>query len=267
MEQNNNQVLALPYECWRWYDGYVNLYQVSTRGQVRGVDRWVTDSKGRKRFIKGRILKPRRDKNGYLCVTLSRDGKERTFKIHRMVAETWLDNPENKPEVNHLDENPGNPDVFNLSWASRIENQNWGTAIKRMADSKSKPVVAVDPKTGAVVKEFPSMNEAERNGFDSGPISACCKGKALSHKGFVWRYKDDYDQENTWTPVKIGGEAIAASRSKAVEAVDPKTGEVVLEFPSTAEGGRKGFNKGNVSACCRGVRYKTHKGYIWRFKP
>jgi hypothetical protein len=114
--------------------------------------------------------------------------------------------------------------------------------------------------------EFPSIQEAQRKGFNHGNISECCNGKVLSHRGLVWRYKDDYDQEKTWAPVKIGGEAIAASRSKAVQALDPKTGLVVKEFPSTKEAGRKGFNQGNVAACCRGER-RTHKGYIWRFKP
>lgn len=258
--------MALPYECWRWYDGYVGLYQVSTRGQVRRVGRWVTGKDGKKRFIKGRILKPwRNKKTGYLQVCLSRDGKVRLFLVHRMVAETWLDNPEGKPEVNHLDENPGNPDVFNLSWASAKENANWGTAIKRRVARRSKPVQAVNPETGEVVKEFPSIKEAGRNGFHSGDISLCCNGKVLSHMGFVWKFKDDYGQESAWTPVKIGVESMAASQSKPVEAIDPKTGQVVREFSSTREAQRNGFQHTGISDCCHGKR-KTHKGYMWRYK-
>lgn len=184
-----NQILALPAECWRWYDGYVDIAQVSTRGQVQTVDRWVTDTKGRKVFHEGRILKPKREKNGYLAVTLYRNGKPRTFKVHRLVAETWLDNPENKPEVNHLDENKSNNDVYNLEWCSRKENANWGTGIKRRTDSQSKPVQAIDPSSGEVVKEFPSISEAGRNGFSAGTISCCCRGKRRIHKGYIWRFK------------------------------------------------------------------------------
>lgn len=195
------EVLALPYECWRWIPGYEGLYQVSTRGRVRSVDRWVTckdgSKTGSKRFRRGRILKTTRDKGGYLCLGLHHDGKIRTFKVHRLVAMAWIDNPENKPEVNHLDENPGNPDVFNLSWASRIENANWGTRNKRQAESMlngklSKPVQAIDPETGIVVKEFPSAKEAGRNGFCQTHVSACCRGekKYKTHRGLVWRYKE-----------------------------------------------------------------------------
>lgn len=184
-----NQILALPYECWGWYPGYEGIAQVSTRGQVQTVDRWITDKNGKKRFIKGRILRPVRGKDGYLRVTLSRDGKQRTYKVHRLVAETWLDNPENKPQVNHLDENKENCSVENLSYCSAKANINWGTGIKRRAASRSMPVQAIDVKTGEVVLEFPSMMEAGRKGFDQAHVSLCCRGKRRTHKGYKWRYK------------------------------------------------------------------------------
>ena len=187
--------MALPAECWRWVPSYEGLYQVSTRGRVRSVDRWVTYPDGSKRFFKGRILKPTLDKYGYLLVTLSRDGKRHGFSVHRLVAEAWIDNPENKPQVNHLDENKENCAVENLSYCSAKENNAWGTRTKRQAASMlngklSKPVQALDPETGQVVKEFPSTREAERNGFCNGKISLCCRGKRRTHKGLVWRYKE-----------------------------------------------------------------------------
>lgn len=186
-----NEILALPMECWRWVPGYEGWYQVSTRGRVRSVDRWVTDKNGIKYFIKGRILQPQRDRNGYLHIMLYRDGKHRKFYVHRLVAMAWLDNPENKPQVNHRDENPSNPDVFNLSYCTASENINYGTRNKRHADSLSKPVQALDPETGQVVKEFPSAKEAERNGFNLGHVAACCRGEYgyRTHKGYIWRYK------------------------------------------------------------------------------
>lgn len=190
-----NQILALPAECWRWVPGYEGWYQVSTRGRVRSVGRWVTYPDGSKHFFEGRILKPRRTKGGYLFVMLYRNGKGREFYVHRLVAMAWIDNPENKPEVNHLDETKTN-DVYNLEWCTRKENVNWGTAIKRSAasqlnGSQSKAVEAIDPSTGQVVLEFPSTAEGGRNGFDSGAISACCLGKYghKTHHGYIWRYK------------------------------------------------------------------------------
>lgn len=259
-------------EIWRPIKGYEGFYEVSNRGRVRSVDRWVIGKDGKRYLFKGRILKPARNKWGYLCATLHRDGKARTFKVHRLVLEVWGDgNPEGKPQVNHLNEQKDMNFVENLSWATAKENVNWGTGIERQAASHlngscSKPVLALDPNTGAVVLEFPSIQEAQRKGFNHGNISACCLGERRSHRGYCWRFKADYDQEKTWAPVKIGGEAIAASKSMPVQALDPSTGEVVHEFQSTKEAGRKGFNSGHICACCRGER-KTHKGYCWRYKP
>lgn len=192
-----NEVLALPAECWRWVTGFEGLYQVSTRGRVRSVDRWIIGKDGKKQFYEGRILKPFRDKGGYLTVTLCRNGKPRAFRVHRMVLEVWGDgNPENKPQAHHRDENKENCAVENLSWASAKENANFGTRNKRIAGSMlngklSKAVEAIDPSTGEVVLEFPSAKEAERNGFDSGHISKCCLGKkwCKTHRGYIWRYK------------------------------------------------------------------------------
>lgn len=260
------EILALPAECWRWHPGHVGIMQVSTRGQVQTVDRWVTYKDGSKHFFKGQILKPWRNKWGYLLVTLSINGKKHHFQVHRLVAETWLDNPEGKPQVNHLNEQKDMNFVENLSWATAKENVNWGTRNERQAASRlngscSKPVEAINPSTGEVVKEFPSTKEAERKGFNNSNVSACCLGKygRKTYKGFVWKYKDDYDRENAWTPVKIGA-------AKAVVAVDPSTGQVVKEFPSVREAERNGFDSGCISRCCRG-KSRHHKGYIWRFKP
>lgn len=193
----DNVILALPAECWRWYDGFEGIAQVSTRGDVKTVDRWETCN-GSKRFRKGRILKPALDKKGYLFVTLCRNGKKRQFHIHRMVAETFIPNPENKPQVHHRDEDKTNNVVENLSWASAKANANFGTRNKRIGGSMlngklSKPVEAIDPSTGEVVLEFPSMMEAQRKGFVATCISACCRGKKWyrTHKGYIWRYKQE----------------------------------------------------------------------------
>jgi len=186
-------------ERWKWYQGYEGIYQVSTWGQVRSVDRWVTYPDGRRHFRKGRILKPARTKDGYLRVGLSRDGKLRNFLVHRMVAETFIPNPEKKPQVNHRDENKENNsvevEVENLEWVSAKENVNWGSRNKRAADSRlngslSKPVQAINPSTGEVILEFPSIKEAGRKGFKRAHINACCRGERRRHRGFEWRFKE-----------------------------------------------------------------------------
>ena len=195
MKQNDNEVLALPCECWRWIPGFEGIAQVSTSGQVKTVDRWVTYADGRKYFYKGRILKQHRNEDGYLFVNLSRNGKRRHFKVHRLVAEAFIPNPENKPQIHHRNEQKDMNFVENLSWATAKENVNYGTRNKRIADSnlnsgRSKAVQAVNPDTGKVVKEFPSVKEAGRNGFDRAHIWSCCQGKRRRHRGFEWRFKE-----------------------------------------------------------------------------
>lgn len=180
-------------EIWRPVKGYEGLYEVSNRGRIRSVDRWVTDEDGIKRFRKGKILKPGPDKKGYLHVGLGRNGKKRFFLVHRLVAMAWLDNSEGKPQINHIDEDKSNNDVSNLEWTTAKENTNWGTGCKRSAASRSKAVQALDPETGQVVMKYSSTMEAERNGFNSSNISACCLGKCRTHKGFAWRYKQAFD--------------------------------------------------------------------------
>lgn len=185
-----NEILALPMECWRWVPSYEGLYQVSTRGRVRSVDRWVNSKGGSKHFREGQILRPARNRKGYLYVGLSRDNKRRLFTIHRLVAMAWLDNPEGKPQVNHRDEQKDNNDVYNIEFVSAKENTNWGTGLERRVASRSLPVQAINPTTGEVVLEFPSTAEGGRKGFDSGCISRCCRGiKYKTYKGYIWRYK------------------------------------------------------------------------------
>lgn len=176
-------------EIWRPVKGYEGFYEVSNRGRVRSVGRWVTDKNGIKRFRKGKILKQTRDKDGYLHVTLSRDGKHRCFTVHRLAAMAFIPNPEHKPEVNHLNEQKDMNFAENLSWATRKENNAWGTGNKRRTASRSKAVEAIDPSTGQVVLEFPSVKEAGRKGFTKSRVSACCRGEQGTHKGYRWRYK------------------------------------------------------------------------------
>lgn len=118
-------------EIWKPVVGYDGFYEVSNLGQIRSLDR--VDKK--KRFWKGRILKqyPRK---GYLHVNLSVNGERNSVAVHRVVAEAFLLNPKNKPQVNHIDENKANNVVSNLEFCTACENVNHGTRSKRSADSQ-----------------------------------------------------------------------------------------------------------------------------------
>lgn len=112
-------------EIWADIKGYEGWYQVSTWGRVRSVDRQIDDVSNRKRIAKGQILAQEENPKGYLRVHLSKTNcKLKHFRVHRIVAETFIDNPYNLPEVNHIDGNKQNNSVSNLEWCTGKENRN-----------------------------------------------------------------------------------------------------------------------------------------------
>lgn len=125
-------------EEWRSVVGYEGLYEVSNTGQVRSVGRYVIDSLGHRRFYKGRILKLCADKDGYLNVGLCLGNKEKKYKVHRLVAEAFIPNPYNLPQVNHRDEDKTNNRVENLEMCNAKYNSNYGSRKDRVRNSRIK---------------------------------------------------------------------------------------------------------------------------------
>lgn len=193
-------------EIWKMIPGYEGLYMVSSLGRVKSLNYHRTGVE--------KVLKPV-DKR-YLRVRLfSKDGTNKLFSVHRLVAMAFIPNPDNLPEVNHKDENKLNNCVDNLEWCTRKYNANYGTAKQRWGEKQrgrkkppeqvakqaakirgryntkcSKPVLQCS-KDGEVIKEWPSMQEAERQfGFGHSNIAACCNGRAKTYKGFIWEYKE-----------------------------------------------------------------------------
>ena len=168
-------------EEWEDIEGYEGIYQVSNLGRVKSLNY--------NRTKKEKILKPQLHRKGYLYVVLYKEGKGRHYKIHRLVAQAFIPNPENKPEVNHKDEDKTNNKVENLEWTTRRENCNYGTRNMRGAKARSKPIYGINVKTNERI-EFPSTQETGRNGFNQGNIASCLKGRRKSHKGYKWFYKE-----------------------------------------------------------------------------
>lgn len=141
-------------EVWKDIQGYEGMYQVSDLGRVRSLTRVAHNGK----CYKGKVLKPVPDGAGYLQVFLRKEAKTQRCYIHRLVAIAFIENPDNKTQVNHLNETQKwNNRVDNLSWATPKENANWGTRNERSNRKRSKPVLCVE-----LGKEYESMNSAAK---------------------------------------------------------------------------------------------------------
>lgn len=187
-------------EIWKNIVGYEGLYQVSNWGRVKSLDR--VDRFGRVVFEK---ILTGGCKNGYFVVNLCKDGKQKCFYVHRLVAQAFMFNPDNLPQVNHKDENKENNFVFikedgsvdfnksNLEWCPQEYNLEYGTARERQSKanrngklSKSVYQYTLD---GTFVREWSSVREVQRQtGWSSGNISQCCRGEYKQTHGFLWSY-------------------------------------------------------------------------------
>ena len=160
-------------EEFRDIPGYEGMYEVSNLGRVKNVET-------------GRILKPGKDRYGYLQLVLSKNGIMKTIKVHRLVAQAFLPNPNNYPQVNHRDEDKTNNTIDNLEWCDAKYNINYGTRTERVC----KPVLQYD-LLGNFIREWPSIRKVEEKlGINNGNISMCCIGNRKSAGGYIWRFKN-----------------------------------------------------------------------------
>lgn len=193
-------------EIWKDIPGYEGSYQVSNLGRVRSLNYNHTGE------IK--LLKQGTDKKGYKRVSLYKNGKEKKYPVHRLVAITFISNPNNYKEVNHKDEDKSNNNVNNLEWCTREYNINYGTAMKRSSESKkgeknpfygkkgkyhpaSKPILMYD-KEGNFIRRFESMSATneyfgKKNAYKN--VSACLKGEQKTAYGYIFRYAEELEKK------------------------------------------------------------------------
>lgn len=190
--KNTNVIIDLPGEIWKPVKGFEGFYEVSNKGRVKSLDRYVKSPVSKSGFIliKGKLRKPRYSSEyNYLYISLSREGKTIDRGIHRLVAEAFITNPDpiNKIEVNHIDEDKDNNTVENLEWVTPKENANHGTRNERVALANGKAVeqYTLDNK---LVKRYANQTIASKEtGICRKGISNALLGKVKTAGGFKWK--------------------------------------------------------------------------------
>ena len=174
-------------EIWKDIEGYEG-YKVSNLGRIKSLNYNHTG--------KEKILKLRLNSDGYYYVFLCKNGEMKNFKVHRLVALSFIPNPENKECIDHINGIKVDNRVENLRWCTQKENMNYPLAKKNISQSqinnpkKSKTVLQLDINTRKIINEFPSAMEACRQtGISFQNISACCNGKLKTSGNYIWKYK------------------------------------------------------------------------------
>ena len=186
-------------ENWKTIRGYEGLYEVSDNGNVRSLDRYVTQlTKGGNlmtRLYKGLMVKPRIGKVGYKYLHLSKAGVRTTLKIHRLVALNFIDNPENKPEVNHKDGDKTNNNVANLEWATSSENKQHAvdTGLKINAFGKDANGFGGTVEVyshGVLIDTLNGTRDMVEKGYSPCCVSAVLTGRQKTHKNCKFKRKE-----------------------------------------------------------------------------
>jgi hypothetical protein len=178
-------------EIWKDIEGFEGIYQVSNFGRVRSLGRYV-----RNRYFPPIIMKQRKSvkRNGvyldYKRITLKRDGRVKSYGVHRRVAMAFVPGYFEGAEVNHKDEDPGNNYADNLEWVTSKQNCNYGKRNEKLNKSRWRKVVQ-ETLDGVFVAEYPSIKSASlATGVRASAIHGTCKGRYSQSHGFKWKYKE-----------------------------------------------------------------------------
>lgn len=183
---------------WKTYPEFPFI-EANQFGEVRTKDRVVTRKNGIKCYVKGRVLKQQQTKDGYMCVRIGVNGKKVNLKVHRVVASTFIPNPDNLPGVNHKDNNPKNNAISNLEWCSHEYNiqyrEKYGKACNR-------PVIAVNLETLEVFRFKSQMEAARYVGAKEQNVRKVIKGNLNKTHGYWFCRVDEHAIEKA--RVKFG---------------------------------------------------------------
>lgn len=177
-------------EIWKDIKGYEGIYQVSSLGRVRGCDRYINTPNNGKRLAKGIIITPMMW-GQYKIVHLYIRRKSKVYSIHRLVAQAFIPNPYNLPQVNHKNENKTDNRVENLEWCTDKYNVNYGNCLVKRSIKLGTSIEQIDKKTGEPIASYTSITKASKaTGLSRTTISKILNGqreKIVSP--YLWREK------------------------------------------------------------------------------
>lgn len=252
-------------EIWKSIHGYEGLYEISTEGRVKRLERIKVDTLGRKTLLREKILTNRISKQtGYPCVNLSKDGMVKTYNIHSLIADAFIPNPDNLPCINHIDEDRTNSVLSNLERCTYKYNMMYGSAPQKRRESLKKHYIEHNYKSKGIVfgtsskvnqyslgGEFIAHFEGGASevmdtlGYNKSAIGACCRHKSRQAYGYVWRY--DGDPFSYEAPKYNFGKVFANCSPKKHQKYVIKTdadGKEIERYKSVSEAGRKnGFDR------------------------
>lgn len=200
-----NSIELLENEIWKEIPNYEGLYAVSTKGRIKALDRDIKYSNGRIVHYQEKLISLNKDSKGYLKVHLCDKNKnQKHLFVHRLVALAFIDNPNNYPNIDHIDTNPLNNCVENLRWSTQLMNMQNELTRKHLSESSKvvhekrkswncKPIVQL--KNGILISTYSSIQEAAKVGnFNYSCIQKCLAKRQRKHKGFTWMYLSDYQE-------------------------------------------------------------------------
>lgn len=224
-----------------YFEGVETDYSVSTEGVVR---------KDTTNYILSQS-----SQQDYKFVTLLIAGKQKRMRVHRMVAETFLDNPEKKPYVNHINGNRGDNNIENLEWVTPSENTQHAVETGLFVSGRARPVIQYS-LDGMQMATFESASEAARQtGGSQSKITMCCRRQRQTANDYQWRYYDDVQDVTKIEKKFITGKKVAQC---------DENGNILAIFPSFKEAARAVDGTSSaISRVCSGMNIR-HKGYKWK---
>lgn len=169
-------------ETWKPIPGYEGIYEASSEGRIRVLDRIVSQLRpyGRVTFVKrGFVLKQKQAKSGYMNIGLTKDGRQHTYRVHRLIMAAFHGSSD--LQVNHINE------VRN---DNRLENLEYVTCQENQRHSHVRPVEQYDLESGETIKRYEANIDVAADGFDVGAVGHCCHHDSgyHSHLGYGWRF-------------------------------------------------------------------------------